>query len=222
MFLDARKAEKRIDEEVTTPVSYMTGFMNLDYINGFRVKVFENDDDNDPTEGYDSVGFVGGTVVMIISDSGLGKTTFTQQAAVQIVSQFENSFVIHEDIEKSSIIDRVYNITNKNPRWIKTHYKLYQDAHAETFAERFIAHAKMKLNNRKEFEYDTGLKDIYGSKLKALAPTVVILDSLAVLRSEDASIMAEDKAKDGIEDVTGNMQGARKQMRGNIRNYILH
>ena len=77
-------------------------------------------------------------------------------------------------------------------------------------------HAKLKLNNRKQFEYDTGLKDMFGKPLKRLIPTVVILDSLAVMRSEDGSFGADGKAKvkDEIDaTANNNMFGARNIMR---------
>ena len=209
MFKATRDANKQHDSVTSTPVAYPTGFMPLDYMSGQRVKVFDENDNI--SEEYDSVGLVEGTMITIISDPGLGKTTLCQQMAVEIVSCFDNSFVSHEDIEQSSHINRVYNITGKRPRWIKNHYVLYQDGHTENFVSRFMDHAKMKLNNRKEFEYDTGLKDMFGNPLKRLIPTVVILDSLAVMRSEDGSFDEDGKSKvkDDIEGVTNNMFGAR-------------
>lgn len=205
MFRVLRKAKK--EHEATTLVSYPSGLMPLDYLNGQRIQVF--DSDNNIVEEYDSVGFVEGTMITVVADPGLGKTTLTQQIAVEICSQFDNSFIIHEDIEQSSHINRVYNITAQKPSWIKTHYALYQETHAESFIDRFMDHVKMKLNNRKEFEYDTGLKDMFGNPLKRLIPTVVIVDSLAVMRSEESSFNEEGKNKDNIDDTTNNMFGAR-------------
>lgn len=209
LFKATRASNKAFDSEVSTPVAYPTGFMPLDYFNGQRVKVFDENDNL--IEEYDSVGLVEGTMITIISDPGLGKTTLTQQCAVEISSGFENSFINHEDIEQASHINRVYNITGMKPRWIRNHYALYQDTHTETFISRFMDHARTKLNNRKIFEYDTGLKDMFGEPIKRLIPTIVILDSLAVMRSEDASFDAEGKSKikDDIDDTTNNMQGSR-------------
>lgn len=209
-FNALRGGSKSNDQMVTTPVAYPTGFMPLDFLNGQRIKVYD-DDDNLLTE-YDSVGFVEGTMITVISDPGLGKTTLSQQAAVEIISNFEDSFVVHEDIEQSSHINRVFNITGRSPRWIKNHYAIYQDTHTESFVSRFMDHAKLKLNNRKQFEYDTGLMDIFGNKIKRLIPTVVIVDSLAVMRSEDGSFGADGKSKikDDIDGTANNnMFGAR-------------
>ena len=132
MFRVLRKAKK--EHEATTLVSYPSGLMPLDYLNGQRIQVF--DSDNNVVEEYDSVGFVEGTMITVVADPGLGKTTLTQQIAVEICSQFDNSFIIHEDIEQSSHINRVYNITAQKPSWIKTHYALYQETHAESFIDR--------------------------------------------------------------------------------------
>ena len=208
-FMATRKASKAVDNNVTTPVAYVTGFMPLDYLNGQRVKVF--DDNDNLIEEYDSVGFVEGTMITVISDPGLGKTTLSQQCSVEIASQFEDSFVNHEDIEQASHINRVFNITGQKARWIRNHYVIFQDTHTESFISRFIDHARTKLNNRKVFEYDTGLKDMFNQPIKRLIPTIVLLDSLAVMRSEDGSfdVDGKSKVKDDIDDATGNMFGAR-------------
>ena len=210
LFRAERKASKNNDLEVTTPVGYTSGFMPLDYLNGQRIQVF---DDNDKVkEEYDSVGFVDGTMITVIADSGLGKTTLTEQIAINIASQFEDSFVEHEDIEQASHINRLYNITGVSPKWIKNHYSIYQDTHSETIVSRIIDHAKVKINNRKYYEYDTGLKDMYGDPIIRMIPTIVILDSLAVMRSESGAISdpAElKKNKDELDKATNNMAGAR-------------
>lgn len=211
MFLAARKSQKKDDLNVTTPIAYPTGFLPLDYANGMKVQVFNNNDT--VVEEYDSVGFVDGTMITVIADSGLGKTTLVEQMAVNIISPFEKSFIVHEDIEQASMINRVYSICGKAPSWIKNHYMLCQDTHAEDIVDRFIDHAKMKLNNRKDYSYISGLRDIFGNPISRLIPTVVIIDSLAVMRSEDGSISdpgdVNAKNKDDIDTITSNMSGAR-------------
>lgn len=207
MFEHVRKQRKVNDMRATTPVSYPTGFLPLDYMNGQRIQVFD-DDYNIVTE-YDSVGFVDGTMITIIADPGLGKTTAAIQFAVNIASMFDESFVIHEDIEQSSHINRVRNITWQPPGWIKDHYVIYQDTHTENIVDRLKDHAKMKLANRKTFEYDTGLKDMYGNPIIRLKPTLEILDSLAMMRSEDVSFSDEGKNKDEIDQASNNMFAAR-------------
>lgn len=212
MFQAIRSSKKANDLEITTPVAYPSGFMPLDYLNGQRIQVFDKNDNI--IEEYDSVGFVDGTFTTVVADSGLGKTTLTEQIAVNICSQFEDSFIVHEDIEQASHINRLYNITYKSPRWIYQHYSIYQDTHSETVVDRFIDHAKMKLNNRKVFEYDTGLKDMFGNPIIRLIPTVVIIDSLAVMRSEDGSLSdpadLKSKNRDDIDKASGNMAAARR------------
>ena len=207
MFKASRAAKKAHDSYVTTPVAYPTGFLPLDYMNGQRVQVYN--ENGEMIREYDSVGFVEGTIITVISDPGLGKTTAVIQFATSIASKFPDSFVIHEDIEQASHINRVRNITYQSSRWIKDHYVIYQDTHTENIIDRFMDHAKMKLNNRKEFEYDTGLKDMYGDPIIRLKPTVVIIDSLAMMRSEEVSFSNEGKNKDDIEQAAGNMFAAR-------------
>ena len=195
LFQATRKSKKSNDMNITTPVAYSTGFMPLDYLNGQRIQVF--DDEDNIIEEYDSVGFVEGTMITIIAVAG------------DMASRFEGSFVEHEDIEQASHINRVRNITYKSPGWIRNHYAIYQDTHTENIVDRIIDHAKMKLNNRKVFEYDTGLKDIYGNEMKRLKPTSVIIDSLAMMRSEEVSFSDDGKNKEDIEQAAGNMFAAR-------------
>lgn len=209
LFKQVRQSKKCNDLSVTTPVAYPSGYMPLDYINGQRVVVY--DDNDNIVEEYDSVGFVDGTMITVIADSGLGKTTLVEQIAVNIVKPYENSFIQHEDIEQASHINRIANITGMKPNWIRDHYLLFQDTHTEAVIDRIMDHAKMKINNRKQFEYDTKLKDIYGNPIKRLVPTVVIIDSLAVMRSESSSFQedAKSKNKDDIDGATNNMAGSR-------------
>jgi len=205
MFLNARKANKSAhDFQVTTPVAYPTGFSELDYLNGQKVEVYDRDDNL--IMEYDSVGVVEGTMNTIIADAGLGKTTIAQQFATTIAARYDNSFVVHEDIEQASHLNRVYNISRLSASWMRTHYTMYQDTHAETVVDRFKDHALMKLNNRKVFEYDTGLKDMYGDKLIRMQPSFMLLDSLAMMRSEDLDMDAD---KDSTGKATNNMSGAR-------------
>lgn len=209
LFTQLRSSKKCHDLNVTTPVAYASGYMPLDYINGQRVTVYDENDEI--IEEYDSTGFVDGTMVTVVADSGLGKTTLVEQIAVNIIRPFENAFIQHEDIEQASHINRIANITGMKPGWIKKHYLLYQDTHTEAVIDRIMDHAKMKINNRKVFEYDTGLKDMYGNNIKRLIPTVVIIDSLAVMRSESSSFQEDGKSKnsDDIDSTTNNMAGSR-------------
>lgn len=216
LFLSGRDEKKNGDIVVTTPIAYPTGYPFIDYANGQTVQVLGKNDEI--IEEYDSVGMVGGTMVTVLADSGLGKSTFVQQAAIEIIRPFENSFVIHEDIEQAAHINRIYNVSRMKSSWIKSHYRIYQDAHAETVVTRCIEHAKTKLNNRKEFTYKTGLKDMFGDEIISLVPSVVIIDSLAVMRSADSSLIDEtslgkkapaSKESDLDGSLKNNMSGAR-------------
>lgn len=215
MYLNVRKSKN--DEAVTTLIAYPSTYMPLDYANGQIVDVFGDDDEI--IQSYTSVGYVAGTMITIVADPGLGKTTYAQQASVEIIRPFKDSFIIHEDMEQSSHINRVYNITRMNASWIENHYVIYQDGHTEKVVDRFIDHAKMKLANRDKFSYDTGLRDMFNKPLKTLVPTVELWDSLSVMRSEDTSFIdmnalntkktKKDTNESSVDDVTNNMAGAR-------------
>lgn len=215
MFLSSRK--KANDSPATTPVAYPTGDLFVDYANGQKIQVLNNNDDI--VEEYDSVGIVGGTMITVLADSGLGKSTWVQQSAVNIIRPFDQSFIIHEDIEQAAHMNRIYNVTRMKAGWLKSHYRIYQDAHAETVVTRCIEHAKVKLNNRKEFSYNTKLKDIFGDTITSLVPTCVIIDSLAVMRSEDSSLIDETSlGKKGGGESDTDLDGSLKNNMAGARN----
>ena len=67
--------------EMTYSVSYPTGFLNLDFANGFIQNV-------NGVLRYE-LGLTDGSINMIISDSGVGKTTLTTQIASNIIKRFK-------------------------------------------------------------------------------------------------------------------------------------
>ena len=80
--------------EMTYSVSYPTGFLNLDFANGYIQEV-------NGKLIYET-GITDGSINMIISDSGVGKTTICTQIASNIVKRFRTSTVFYEQQFKQS------------------------------------------------------------------------------------------------------------------------
>ena len=177
-------------------VGYPTGFLSLDFLNGTVIHV----DTPEIQTSYNSIGILDGSANTFIGRSNCGKSTFLTQVAGNIVRPFPMGKIYIDDIEKSlpeyrkevllgfsreEFEDRVdirnTGITTEN---VYARIKLIHD---------------LKLENRAEFEYDTGLYDTDGNRIFKLQPTVYMIDSVALLMPEDMN--DEDE-------LGGNMDGA--------------
>jgi RecA/RadA recombinase len=182
------KKEKGLGKESTWMPCYPTGIDIFDYCNG----KYEED-------GTVSIGISGGRVFMVVGKSGSGKTTFLVQGACNI-AEFNDGEVVHMDYERGTPVIRVLNVSG----WTKAMYKsLYVHMDTEISTESLFALIKqvatLKKENSKELLYDTGRVDDDGFAIMAYPPTVVILDSLAV--------MAPDK-QEAEEEMSGQMSAS--------------
>ena len=181
---------KGVSTEASFDVLYSTGFLALDYLNGTCVHV----SGKDKQFQYNATGIVDGSTNTFISRSGAGKSTLITQIVGNIVRPFIKkgypTGIFIDDIEGSlpqarkefllglteeelenNVIVRNFGITTQN---------LY---------DRIKSIRDTKVQNRKEYEYDTSLYDTYGNRIYKLVPTIYIVDSLPMLLPED---LAED------------------------------
>ena len=179
--------DPRISSEAEFGVGYPTGYLSFDFANGTKVRVEKKDG---TSFTYNSIGIVDGSMVSCVGRAGCGKTTFVMQASGEIIRNFPNSAIFHEDIE-GGISDmrkrQLLKLTEEefNDRYICRNAGI----NTENFYERIKIIHDEKINNREDYEYDTGLYDSSGERIFKLQPTVVILDSLAMLMPGD---MADD------------------------------
>ena len=177
----------RISSEAEFGVGYPTGYLSFDFANGTKVRVEKKDG---TSFTYNSIGIVDGSMVSCVGRAGCGKTTFVMQSSGEIIRNFPNSAIFHEDIE-GGISDmrkrQLLQLTEEefNDRYICRNTGIT----TENFYERIKIIHDEKINNREDYEYDTGLYDSSGERIFKLQPTVVILDSLAMLMPGD---MADD------------------------------
>lgn len=178
--------KKGLFKKTQTAITYNTGFAPFDFRNGYMVEVY---DDNDAMVGnYPSTGVVGGSFITVIGKSGVAKTTFAVQAAAEIVRPFDAGFVQHYDLEQALTYTRIRNITNFKQMELRDKYVLKQErATIEDIFDSIMQIAKAKEENWNEFSYDTKLLNEFNEPIRALAPTVVILDSIPTISSKDAS-----------------------------------
>ena len=166
--------------EAVADVSYPTGFLPFDFLNGYKVHVQNSETGEDYF--YNSVGIVDGSSNMFIGRTGSGKTTIALQMAANIVRKFPSAVIFYDDIEGGSNSTRREIMTKFSSEEL-TYRLIYRNAAvtAENFYERIASIYEEKLSHKADYEYDTGLHDQNGNKIYKLVPTVYILDSLAML-----------------------------------------
>ena len=190
--------------EAVGDVAYPTGFITLDYLNGAMIHVSNKEKGMDFS--YPSVGVLDGAGTMLIGRTGCGKSTLMLQMAANIIKPYKSSMIFYDDIEggmadsnkemltgmtseelKSRLIYRNSGITIENV------YKIMQWIHDE------------KVNNPELYDYDTGLFDMYGNRIKKKEPTIYCIDSWPVLMPE--SVKEEDEMS-GQMTTTGSVKRA--------------
>lgn len=174
----AKHKDIRMKEESSAGIGYPTGFLNFDFMNGTVVHVKNKERDFK----YYSVGIQDGCLVMLIGRSGCGKTTWAVQTAANIVRNFPTACVFHDDIEGGLTEYRKELLSGFHGEELKNKYLSRNTGiTAENFYERLRMIHDLKLDNREEYEYDTGCFDTNGERIFKLEPTVYILDSVALL-----------------------------------------
>lgn len=179
-------------------VMYSTGYQNLDYLNAYWVHV--NTDDKDYK--YLLKGVPDGKTIELIGRAHTGKTSLAIQIAANIIRPFENGMIFHDDVEGGTNDRRYEVLTRFSEEELAEKYR-YRDASegitVESFYKRFKMLRDIKLGNKEEFMYDTGIDNIYGERIYKLVPTVYILDSIPMLLPDD--VLEDD-------DLGTNMSGA--------------
>ena len=177
----SKHKDYRKKDESQSRVAYPTGFLNFDFMNGTVVDV----NSEDRNLRYYSVGIQDGSLATLIGRSGCGKTTFAVQVAANIVRNFPNACIFHDDIEGGITEYRKQVLSGFNGYELDTKYiSRNTGITAENFYERLCMIHNLKLENRADYEYDTGCFDSRGNRIYKLEPTVYILDSLAMLMPE--------------------------------------
>lgn len=179
-----------INAEADFDVMYSTGFLAIDYLNGTCVHV--NGQDREFT--YNATGIVDGSTNTFIGRSGSGKSTLITQVAGNIIRPFVEkglkTALFIDDIEGSLPQSRKEYLLGLTKEQLNE-YVIVRNfgVTAENLFERIKAIRDIKIDNRKEYEYDTGLYDTYGNRIYKLVPTVYLVDSLPMLMPEN---LAED------------------------------
>ena len=167
-------------------VMYSTGFLAIDYLNGTTVHVKSTDREF----SYNSCGIVDGSTNTIIGRSGSGKSTLLTQIAGNITRKFIDLglpvALYIDDLEGSLPVARKEFLLGLTEEEMQNFVDIRNNGiTTENVFQRLKAIRDIKIENRKDYEYDTGLFDINGNRIFKLVPTIYMIDSLPMLMPEN-------------------------------------
>ena len=179
-FREAVKQTKDITKmnEMNYSVSYPTGFLNLDFANGYIQEV-------NGKLRYE-LGISDGSINMLIGESSTGKTSLLITIACNIVRRFKTSAVFFEQAEVGTNIQRIKNLSGFTTDEEFSKRFIVRDAGItiESVYDRVKMIHDIKVNNPNQYLYDTGLVDMMGNEIFKFEPTVVIIDSVKMVLSK--------------------------------------
>ena len=193
-------------------ISYKTGFPILDYYLGYKVNVY---DDNDQiTEQYPCIGISAGCFVTAIGKPSTGKTTMMVQIASNIVRDFDNGAVIHYDLEKALNYSRIQVLSKfKMQDMQQGKYILKQEKTSiQDIKSAIMQIYKEKTSNPDLYKYNTGKKNEFGEEVWIYEPTCVIIDSIPMLSTHINENDKKEAAK--LEEISS--QTDRMRLTGEI------
>ena len=190
------KSKSSASKEAEFDIMYPTGMLSLDYLNGTMIHV-KSDEIN---MTYNSVGIMDGSSCMFIGRSGCGKSTLAIQIIGNQLRANPESTAYIDDIEGSLPISRKEFLLGLSEKELSDRvFMRNQDITTENVYDQIRTIYDIKTENRAQFQYDTGLYDIYGNRIFKLTPTFYFIDSFAVLMPNE--VIQDDE-------IGGNMTGS--------------
>lgn len=161
--------------------SYHTGFLPLDYANGYWMKVMAPDGSYVDRK---MLGIGSGSLISLISETGGGKSTLALQIGWNIVKRFNNGMLFMVDCEKTMTAQRFFNLIgdgfgDQRAQLVKA------DTTIEAVLESFNNLCKKKEEFGREAKYEVLNKSADGKPFWLYQPSVIIIDSLPSFNSEE-------------------------------------
>lgn len=176
--------DHKIKAESESGIRLPTGFLNFDFMNGSIVHVIDPKTTQE-VASYNSIGIKDGSLNIFIGRSQSGKTTIALQMAGNVVRGYKTSCIFFESVEDGITDERKFQLLRMTPTEAELKFKQRNvGVTAENFFERCKIIHDEKNEHRDDYLYDTGFVSVLGKKIYKLEPTVIILDSLAMLMPE--------------------------------------
>jgi RecA/RadA recombinase len=158
-------------------IGNVEGVMN--HLTGIDLVDLHNGAIDDET-GEMHIGLTSGRMFTCVGQSGSGKTTLQIQAAANITKHIPNASVYHLDVERSTKKVRLKAITGYTDETMaKKYYHLDKNLYLESVKQLIDRIYNFKTENADKLMVE--IQDSTGKMVKALPPTIILLDSLAVL-----------------------------------------
>lgn len=157
-----------------TPIDILSS--NVEHVNMLDVDIVNGGMFNNP---YTEIGL-----------SAVGKTTLWIQVVAGCIDNWRKwygpvSDLLFYNVEMHTTPDRVQKLTGWDERTMAETVHMVSEPWSIIEIYNDIAkYAKMKIENRKHIEVDTGVRNILGDTIKVLPTTYVIIDSVAAIRSK--------------------------------------
>ena len=147
--------------EAEFDVQYPTMFLNIDFLNGQRIHVYDKENGRDFE--YDSIGIVDGSYNLFVGRSGCGKSTIVKQMAANIIRPFPLGCIFEDSVEGGITQPRNELLTGFTPDEFKEKLLIRNaGVTCESFYKRIKMIYDIKTTNADEYRYDTGLFDSRG------------------------------------------------------------
>lgn len=182
MLLDALRNNGVIDvTDNSKTMSSPCGFTAIDMLGA----TLEVDTDGKPYVN----GGVANKFYMKTGQSGQGKTTLALQEFSFAVDWWNKHYaqepadLVMFDSEDNTTIDRITNLTGWSPDYINKHFILRKDINLKDIYNFCLKLVDIKRKNKDQYFVDTPILNIDGKPLKSWAPTFVLIDSIAAIKS---------------------------------------
>jgi len=186
-----------------------TGFRMLDFLNG---GVTSNKGNRTVQTGVDA-----GKIITIIGKPGAGKSTLAVQIAGNMLERYEQSSLFILDFEQAHSESRIKGVTGMSDEMFEDKVIIKQTGiTTETVLEIVKQIKTLKLKHKKELLVDNaeGFIDYKTGKLKKiLPPTIIIVDSAAMMMPRD------DLEKEEIQGQMSTTQAAK--MNSQLSNWFV-
>lgn len=181
----AKSKDSSVNRMAESDVLYSTGFLPLDYKNGYRKNMVLP---NGQTVKYDIAGILDGTSNMFIGRSGCGKSTLVYQIAANIIRNFDHGLMFVDLLEGGMLEERGIALTGLSRDDYFSKVKIRNSGITiESVYLQIKAIHDVKIANEEKFRYDTGMVDSFGRPITKFQPTVYVIDSIPLLTSAKLS-----------------------------------
>jgi hypothetical protein len=197
--------------------SYPTGIPIIDYALGYEISV--KDDDGKLIKKRLCLGLQAGTFNVVSGMTQAFKTTIMIQIIANIAYKFEGN-IRHYDTEQRSVFERIKQLSKLPEAWFEGEHPLYSYHWGaigfDTIQKDITTIYENKMRYKDILLKDTGEVDSHNRPVKMMPPTIMFLDSLQDVITEQARYDVNNKEFDGDPELRSNMAGAQnaKTVRG--------